>query len=181
MHIFRHSVALLLALAAASLSSTACAQAQQTPSARRSQRASVTQRVGAAEIVVAYSRPVARGRELFPGVVSWGRNWSPGADTATSVAFSADVLVNGQALGKGTYSIWMIPQQAEWTVIFSSAHPVWHVPYPEGKEVLRVPATPATGSHMEALAFYFPVVEPDSTVLNMHWGTTVVPLSIKVK
>ena len=34
---------------------------------------------------------------------------------------------------------------------------------------------------MEALAFYFPIVEPDSTVMHLHWGTTIVPVSVRVR
>lgn len=168
---------LTLSLSAAlTMTSVACAQP-----VRRSQHATVTQRIGTTDVAVVYNRPVARGRTLFGGIVPWGRAWTPGADTATTIAVSHDVLVNGHALAAGTYSLWAIPEPDTWTLIFSSAQPVFHIPYPEGRDVLRVTATPATGSHMEVLAFYFPLVEPDSAVVNLHWGTTIVPLTIKPK
>ena len=154
----------------------ACAQQP----ARRSQRGTVTQRVGQTEVAVVYNRPVARGRTLFGELVPWGEVWMPGADTATSVTFDTDVAVNGRPLARGTYSLWTIPGDKSWTVIFNTRHPVWHRPYPgEASDALRVTATPAAGSHMEVLAFYFPVVEPDSAVLALHWGTTVVPITIR--
>jgi hypothetical protein len=57
---------------------------------------------------------------------------------------------------------------------------VFHSPYPgESQDVLRAAVAPEQGSHMDALAFYFPVVAPDSAVLRMHWGTTIIPIRIR--
>jgi hypothetical protein len=89
------------------------------------------------------------------------------------------VRVNGDELPAGTYSLWAIPQPDVWTLIFSTAHPVFHLAYPEGRDALRVRAASQSGEHMETLAFYFPLVDADSAVLNLHWGKTVVPLSIR--
>jgi hypothetical protein len=163
----------------ASLLLTASLCAQEAPRPRRSQQAAVMQALGTTRIEVRYSRPSARGRALFGALVPWGRPWTPGADTATSISISAPVRVNGQALEAGTYSIWMIPTEASWTVIFSSAHPVFHLPYPQGRDVLRVEATPREGAHMELLTFYFPTVDGLAGELVMHWGTTVVPMRIE--
>ena len=109
----------------------------------------------------------------------WQQVWHPGADSATTIQFSRDVLVQGRQLAAGRYTLWAIPDSARWTVIFSRAVDVFHRPYPgESLDVLRVTATPEQGSHMEVLAYYFPVVGPDSTILRLHWGTTIVPLHI---
>jgi hypothetical protein len=51
--------------------------------------------------------------------------------------------------------------------------------YPEGRDALRVQATPARGDHVETLMFAFPMVDADSARLEIRWGTTVVPLSLK--
>ncbi len=139
------------------------------------------QALGTTRVEVRYSRPSARGRELFGALVPWGRVWTPGADTATSVSFSSPVRVNGQALEAGTYSLWTIPAEARWTIIFSSAHPVWHLPYPDGRDVLRVETTPRAGSHMELLTFSFPAADGLTAELVMHWGTTVVPITIEAQ
>ncbi len=149
-----------------------------------SQHGTVSQRVGYTDIAISYNRPVARGRALFGGVVRWGRVWNPGADSATTIGFSRDVEVEGQQLVAGSYTLWMVPEPAPepWTVIVSKAVHVFHTPYPgEQHDVLRLSVTPEEGAHMEVLAFYFPVVAPDSAVLRMHWGTTVVPLRIRVR
>jgi hypothetical protein len=148
---------------------------------RRSQRGAVMQMIGTTRVELTYSRPVARGRALFGALVPWGRIWNPGADTATAISVSAPVLVNGARLPAGAYSLWAIPGEREWTFIFSRAHPVWHVPYRDGQEALRVRAVPERGAHMETLAFYFPVVDRLTAVLHFHWGEVVVPLRIEAE
>jgi hypothetical protein len=107
--------------------------------------------------------------------------WNPGADTATQVTFSSNVLINGQALSAGTYSLWAIPGRETWTVIFNRAAPVWHTPYPgPEQDALRLDVQATSGTHMETLVYYFPVVDGLRTTLHLHWGTTVVPLEIRV-
>ena len=146
-----------------------------------SQHGSVTQRVGLTDIRIEYNRPVARGRRLFGALVKWGRVWHPGADSATTITLGTRTLIEGHPLDAGSYTLWTIPDTTQWTVIFSRALHVFHYPYPgDSLDVLRVPVTPQTGQHMEVLAFYFPVVGPDSATLNLHWGTTVVPIRIKI-
>jgi hypothetical protein len=146
-----------------------------------SQRGTVTQNVAFTEISVAYGRPVARGRELFGSLVPWDKIWHPGADSATRIRFNHDVTVEGKPLPAGEYSLWLIPRErGPWTVIFSRAARVFHLPYPgEGSDVLRVDVTPEQVSHMESFAIYFPMVLRDDAVLRLHWGTTAVPLRIK--
>jgi hypothetical protein len=151
------------------------------PQPRRSQRGAVMQMIGTTRIEITYSRPVARGRTLFGALVPWGRIWNPGADTATAISVSAPVLVNGSRLPAGAYSLWAIPGEQEWTFIFSRAHPVWHVPYRDGQDALRVRAVPERGAHMETLSFYFPVVDGLRATLRFHWGEVVVPLELEAE
>lgn len=147
-----------------------------------SQFGSVTQMLGETEIEIRYHRPVARGRQVFGGVVEWGRVWTPGADSATTIEFSTDVTVGGRAVRAGKYSIWMIPRQAgDWTVILSGAAEVYHTPYPEGRDALRLDVSHETGAHMETLAFYFPVVDGPRADLVMHWGETLIRVAIEIQ
>lgn len=146
---------------------------------RPSQTAEVMQWVGAAKIDVTYHRPVARGRELFGKLVPFGKVWSPSADSAAVFTISAPVSVNGSPLPAGAYTIWTIPGESEWTVIFSTVHPVHHMFYPQGKDALRVKAIPRSGDQLETLGIYFPLVDADSAEMVIHWGKTVVPLKVR--
>jgi hypothetical protein len=156
----------------------ACSNAQDI---RKSQLATVSQMIGDARIEIIYRRPVARGRDLFGSLVSFGRVWSPSADSAAVFTTTRELEIAGAKLPAGRYSLWAIPDRGTWTLIFNSVTPVFHMRYPEGKDVLRVHAKPRAGDHMETLAFYFPMVDEDSAVLNLHWGKTVVPFAIKAK
>ena len=156
------------------------AAAPQQAKVRPSQRGSVTQRIADTTITVDYSRPVARGRELFGKLVPWGRIWCPGADDATTLEVSTAVKIDGKDLPAGKYSLWAEPQPERWTLIINRSHAVWHTKYPEGQDALRLEAAPRTGSHMETLAFYFPVVDGRKGELVLHWGTVVVPIGIEV-
>lgn len=165
--------------ALALLATTAAAAcAQDIP---KSQLGTITQMVAGTRIEIVYRRPVARGRRLFGALVPWGRVWTPSADSAALLSTSAPIRVNGGALPAGSYSVWAIPGEDAWTVIFNSVAHTFHLRYPEGHDVLRVRAAPARGEPVETLAFVFPLVDADSATLALRWGTTVVPLSIRAE
>jgi len=148
-----------------------------------SQRGRVDQTVAFTDISVVYGRPVARGRVLFgdSALVKWNAVWHPGADSATRVTFSHDVKLEGHDVKAGEYTIWLIPRADKpWTFILSRAAHVFHIPYPgESADALRIEVMPDTGSHMETLAIYFPVVQRDEAVMRIHWGETIIPVRIK--
>ena len=146
-----------------------------------SQSGSVSQTIANTELTITYDRPVARGRALFGGIVPYGEIWNPGANDATAITLSRAVTINGNRLDAGKYSIWAIPGEREWTVIFSRAADVYHQPYPgEEHDALRLTIAPTTGDYVETLAFYFPVVEKKDAELRLHWGETIVPFAIAV-
>lgn len=150
---------------------------------RASQKGTVSQTVADTEISIEYSRPVARGRVLFgdKGIIKFDKMWMPGANEASNIRFSSDVLVNGKTLKAGRYSFWAIPNVDKWILILSKDWDQWHTNYPgEKNDALRMEIAPAEGSHMEVMAFYFPVVTADSATLNLHWGRTIIPFEIKL-
>ena len=146
-----------------------------------SPRGSVSQTVAFTDVSVTYGRPAARGRVLFGSLVPWDNVWHPGADSATRITFSRDVLVEGRPLRAGEYSLWLVPRQnARWTVIFSGAAHVFHRPYPgQGRDVLRVDVAPDQVSNVESFTIDFPSVLGEEATIRLHWGTTAVALHIK--
>ncbi|MGH9309431.1 MAG: DUF2911 domain-containing protein [Vicinamibacterales bacterium] len=174
-------VVLVSALAAAAAADPSAQSPQPDQNGPRpSQHGSVSQRINDTTITIEYNRPVARGREIFGKLVPYGRIWCPCADDATTVEVSKTVRIEGQELAAGKYSLWTEPQAEEWTVIFSKSHAVWHTRYPQGQDALRLQVKPRSGSHMETLAFYFPVVDGRKAELVLHWGTVIVPLAVDV-
>jgi hypothetical protein len=146
-----------------------------------SQRAKVEQDVALTTVNVTYGRPVARGRALFGALVPWDSIWHPGADSATLVSFSRDVLVEGKPVKAGEYSLWLIPRQHQpWTFILNRAAHTFHKPYPGAdQEALRVDVRPESVSHVETMAIYFPSVLRDEAIMRIHWGETSLPIRIK--
>ena len=164
----------LLALAACS------AKAQP---GRRSPRGTITPTVNGTEISIRYYRPVLRGRVAFPGVVSWGRTWTPGADSATRLETTGALEIEGKPLPAGKYSLWVIPEEKDaWTVIFNRAADAFHLSYDESQDALRVQARATTSSQsVETLEMSFPLVDADSATLQLQWGTFVLPLRVHAR
>jgi hypothetical protein len=155
---------------------------QQPAAVKPSQHGSVSQQVAGTTITIDYNRPVARGRDLFGALVPYDRVWCPGADECTTLTVSTDVKIDGHALPAGTYTLWARPGPAKWTMIVNRAHPTFHKSYAQtaDQDLLAMDVTPRTGTYMETLAFYFPVVDGRHAELVFHWGTVVVPLAIDV-
>lgn len=146
-----------------------------------SQHGTVSQIVNTTTIMLEYDRPVLRGRSVFGDLLDYDAVWTPGANRATWIDFSAPVRVQGEALPAGRYGIWLVPHEDEpWEAIFVSEWDSHHSFFPMESEALRVRTSPESSSHMEVLAFYFPVVGPYETTLRFHWGEIVVPLTVQV-
>ncbi len=140
------------------------------------------QQVATTKIELTYRRPVARGRALFGELVKWGKIWTPSADSAARISISTPITINGSMLSAGTYSMWAIPDSASWTIIFNRQAVAFHLSYPQGMDILRIQATPQpAGDHAESLMFAFPMVDADSATLQLHWGKTIIPMSIRSK
>src|SRR5215217_3830600 len=152
-----------------------------------SEHFTLTQRISTTTVTLEGDRPVARGRTLFGegGVVRWGEVWTPGANWATTIDVDRDVTIDGKALPKGKYSMWLTPKAppAAWSLSFSREVKRFHTRPPgAGDEQLRLDVKPEQSPmHMETLAWYMPVVTPEGVSLRMHWGTTVVPIQIGVE
>lgn len=146
--------------------------------ARRSQRSEIMQMVGNTEIRARYIRPVARGRVLFGELVPYGRTWTPSADSALRISFSNNVTVDGQPLAAGSYSVWIVPDSARWTVIFNRSADAFHLRHRESDDVLRVVATVDSLPHVETLMVGFPVVDGHAATMQIQWGTTAISLRI---
>jgi hypothetical protein len=171
---------LIIAVSIFAVLPAALAFQQKPQGPRPSQHGSVSQRIAETTVSLEYNRPVARGRDLFGSLVPYGKIWCPGADDATTIEVSTTVKINDQELPAGKYSLWAEPNVEKWVMIFNRSANVWHTRYPAGQDALRVDVAPRTGSHMETLAFYFPVVDGKKAELVLHWGTTIVPLGLEV-
>lgn len=89
--------------------------------------AKVMETVGMTEVEIAYSRPSMRGRGIFGDLVPYNEMWRTGANASTKITFSSDVIVEGNELKAGTYALYTIPAEGEWTIIFHKNTTHWGV------------------------------------------------------
>jgi len=170
---------LAIAMTAALPLSAQQAQAPQLRTPRASQKQVVTQTVGFTDITITYSRPGVKGRQIWGGLVPYDKVWRTGANEATTIAFSDDVTINGQALPKGTYSLHTIPGKDEWTIVFNNTANQWgSFSYDPAKDALRVKAKPQSAPFAEWLSFEFPQLSPDQATVAIHWENVSVPFTI---
>jgi hypothetical protein len=168
----KHVSILLVAFAATS----ALAQVR-TP--RASPSATLMQTVGLTDITIKYSRPGVKGRTVWGALVPYDKVWRTGANEATTIAFSDDVLVNGNKLTKGTYAIETIPGQEQWTVIFNRVADQWGAfQYDATKDALRIQARPQTADFREWLTFEIPELTTDTATVVLRWEKVAVPFTI---
>ncbi|HEU5146412.1 MAG TPA: DUF2911 domain-containing protein [Chryseosolibacter sp.] len=78
-------------------------------------------------IKVFYNRPSKKGREIFGGLVPYEKVWRTGANEATTFDTNKDLIIEGKTLRAGKYSLWTIPREVTWTIIFNSEHGQWGV------------------------------------------------------
>ena len=143
--------------------------------------ATVTQTVGLTEIAISYHRPGVKGRTIWGDLVPYDKVWRAGANEATTIEFSHDVTVEGQALKAGKYGFFAVPGKSEWTVVFSKQADIWGTyGYKEDQDVLRVKVKAVAAPHCEWLNFKFAKLSEDSAVVVLHWEKLMVPFAVKV-
>ena len=77
------------------------------------------------DVKVTYGQPSKKGREIFGKLVPYGEVWRTGANEATEITFAKDVTVGGKPVKAGTYTLFTIPTENEWTVILNSQLKQW--------------------------------------------------------
>ena len=151
---------------------------------RASERATISQVIDGTTFTIDYARPRVRGRSPLFGsrAVQWGEVWTPGANWATTLDVSRDVMLDGHAVAKGKYSVWFQVQPAEWTVVLDPRFKRYHTEHPDSTaQQIRWKIKPTTGEFTEALTWTFPEIRPDGALLRMQWGTMVASIDATVK
>jgi ribosomal protein S4 len=175
---------------------------------RPSQKASVMQTIGVTDVTITYSRPGVKGRTIWGDplpeqaatkgeatlddqnvrpkgapIVPWGHAWRTGANEATQFVVTDDVLINGQKLPAGSYSLHTIPTKDEFTIIFNSVANQWgSFSYDPAKDTLRVKVKPEWGEHSkEWLEYWIDPVNDNSAQVNIRWEKVRVPFIVEVK
>ena len=87
----------------------------------------VTYTSGDLTIRVFYNRPFKKGRDIFGSLVPFDKVWRTGANEATTFGTNKDLIIEGKTLKKGRYTLWTIPGEETWKVIFNSEVGQWGI------------------------------------------------------
>ncbi len=148
---------------------TANTYAQITP--QPSSTETITQGFGLGKINLTYSRPNVKGRKIFGGMEPYGIVWRTGANSATVIKFTDDVIMEGKKIPAGEYGLFSIPGESEWTIIISKQPNQWGAySYKEADDFLRFRVKTETLRDLtETMTLAFTDVAPTTCKLQMRW------------
>ncbi|WP_410478966.1 DUF2911 domain-containing protein [Pedobacter gandavensis] len=129
-----------------------------------------------ATIGIDYSQPSVKGRKIGEEIAPYGKVWRTGANDATTFEVSKDVKVEGKNLPAGKYSVYTIPGEKEWTIIFNKTWKQWGTKYAEADDALRVTVKPEKSpAFTEQMTFK---IEKSGKV-TLLWGDKSVSFRVK--
>lgn len=172
----------LLALLALSLVGVAAPASAKLKLPAPSPLARVMQTVGIAEITVEYSSPGVKERQIFGGLVPFDKLWRTGANAATKITFSHDVMVAGKAVPAGTYAVFTIPSAKDWTLILNkNAQQGGTRKYDKKLDQVRVKLTPTKlPEKRERMTFVFSDTKSDATRIDLEWDTLRLSIPVTI-
>lgn len=173
-------IVLLVTVAAFSASAPRAEEAKKIDFPQASPGASFKQRVGVTDVSVEYSRPGVRERKIFGGLVPYGQIWRTGANAATKLTFSTDVKLGGAAVPAGSYGLFTIPGESEWTVILSKVNDEWgSYSYKEKDDQARIKVKPVPlAEPLETMTIGVQDIHSGKASLVIAWEKTKVPVEI---
>ena len=138
-----------------------------------------TNKISPPTIKVLYGRPQKKGRDLFGELIPYNKIWQVGADEATEIKFYKDVIFGDQKVDAGTYVLYAIPGEKEWTLILNSNIDVWGInTYEEKYDIARVKVKVSRAEPIEAFSIGFK--EKKKYIrMTLAWDTTRVSVPIK--
>ena len=165
-------------LAIAIILSSTYSHAQITPPPSSSQK--ITQGFGLGTITINYSRPNTKGRKIFGYVEPHDKVWRTGANSATVITFSDDVMLEGNKVPAGEYGLFSIPGANQWTIILSKKPKQWGAyTYNQADDYLRFSVKPVKLSQsVETFALQFENMYPTSGELHLLWENTTLVIHL---
>lgn len=128
---------------------------------------------------VIYSRPQSKGRTIFGNLIKYNEVWRFGANENTELKVYKPINIDGKEVSVGTYSIFAIPGETEWTIIINKTTDVWGAySYNSANDVVRM-KVPATKLAAPIENFSISFVKTDNGA-NMvaAWDTAQVSLPV---
>lgn len=129
-------------------------------------------------MTITYGRPYKKGREIFGKLVPYGQVYRVGADEATTISFAKDATFGGRPVKAGTYALFAIPNEKQWTIILNGNPKQWGAyDYDKNKDkdVLQVNAMVIPSSTpVEQLT-----IKATPMSVSIEWDKTKVSIPVK--
>jgi hypothetical protein len=141
------------------------------------------------ELNLFYCSPSKKERNIFGGLVPYNEVWRTGANETTTFKTNKDITIDDQPLPAGKYSIWTIPNENSWKVIFNKQKPSWGVKL-SNQKAARISKYDALAldckvskslNIVEDFSISLMQSSPDITIMVFAWDNVVVPLEIKMQ
>lgn len=148
---------------------------------RKSPIAISTVKNDGAYIKVVYGQPYLRGRTIFGDLEPWGEVWRTGANEATEITFTKSVLMGDQAITRGTYALFTIPEPDSFTVILNHDLGQWGAfNYDPDRDYKRMkfPVTDLSNP-VEAFTIEFSNPQHSMTTMSLKWDVVQVDIPIR--
>lgn len=133
------------------------------------------------EVTIAYSAPSKRGRAIMGELVPYGKVWRTGANAATTLATPVDLMIGSLHVPAGTYTLYTIPGEKEWTLIVNKQTGQWGTNYDETKDLGRVTLTvKPVKSPVETFAIDLKASGEKKGTLSLTWENTEASVPVMV-
>lgn len=129
-------------------------------------------------IEINYSSPGVKDRVIWGDLEPYNQVWRMGANAATTIEFSEDVLLEGERLPAGKYALFSIPRkEGPWTIIFNKEWDQWGAyNYHETLDALRIEVEPlALDAVVERLRFD---LDESAKKIVFSWEKVMLPIEI---
>lgn len=155
---------------------------KKTSKKRKSPKSEASVKIGETNIDISYSRPSVKKRKIWGDLVPYNEVWRTGADEATTISFSKDVVINNKNIPIGKYSFFTIPKMSEWIIILNKIHDQWGAfKYDKVKDLVRFKVKPVNSDHTEQLLYSFSDKTSNSVNLNIEWEKLKINFKINTK
>ncbi len=153
---------------------------------KASPESTITLAEGETKIEIFYNRPSKRGRRIFGDLVPYGQVWRTGANEATAFTTNKDLLIMGETLPQGEYTLWTIPGKINWKVMWNSKQYSWgvnweSVPSREAEYDVLSLEVPVNKLSKEVEMFTISLEKSQPHIMRLQWEETGLVIPFKVK
>jgi hypothetical protein len=131
-------------------------------------------------VTINYSAPSMRNRKVFGGLVPYDKVWRTGANAATSLKTDVNLTIGGTAVPAGSYTLYTIPSQNNWTLIINKQTGQWGTKYDQSQDLARIPMkVTQRSSGLELFTISLNQTGGDSADLKIEWENTLASVDVK--